>query len=75
MIDVAEVEQYLEWKRDKDLYPPRWTPEDYVEHLLNKDARERLQKLSDVFANEDPGFLASNSNELVNIIEEIVNGK
>jgi hypothetical protein len=72
MIDVAEVEKYLEWKRDKELYPPRWTPEEYVEHILNQDARQKLQRIHDIFQNEDPGFLASNTNALVDMIEEVV---
>lgn len=75
MIDVAEVEKYLEWKRDKELYPPRWTPEEYVEHILSQDARKKLQKIYDIFQNEDPGFLASNTNALVDMIEEVVSGE
>ena len=74
MIDIVEVEKYLDWKRDKELYPPRWTPEDYVEHVLNTEARQKLQKIYDIFDNEDPGFLASNTNALVDMIEEIING-
>jgi hypothetical protein len=74
VIDIVEVEKYLDWKRDKELYPPRWTPEDYVEHVLNTEARQKLQKIYDIFDNEDPGFLASNTNALVDMIEEIING-
>ena len=75
MIDVSEVEKYLEWKRDKELYPPRWTPEEYVEHILNQEARQKLQKIYDIFDNEDPGFLASNTNALVDMIEEVISGE
>jgi hypothetical protein len=75
MIDVVEVEKYLEWKRDKELYPPRWTPEDYVEHVLNQEARQKLQRVYDIFQNEDPGFLASNTNALVDMIEEVLSGE
>ena len=74
MIDVVEVEKYLEWKRDKELYPPRWTPEDYVEHVLNQEARQKLQRVYDIFNEEDPGFLASNTNALVDMIEEVLSG-
>ena len=73
MINIEEVEKYLEWKRDKELYPPRWTPEDYVEHVLNTEAREKLQRIYDIFNKEDPGFLTANTNALVDMIEEALN--
>lgn len=71
---AEELEKFLEWKRDKELYPPRWTPEDYAEHLVNMDARIKLQRLYDLFNEQDPEFLAENTNPLVETIEEIING-
>jgi hypothetical protein len=55
------------------LYPPRWTPEDYVEHVLNTEARQKLQKIYDIFNEQDPGFLTKNTNALVDMIEEALN--
>lgn len=69
---AKELEKYLEWKRDKELHPPRNTPEEYMEYVLNMDARIKLQRIYDIFDKEDPGFLASNTNALVNMIEEII---
>jgi hypothetical protein len=70
---AKELEKFLEWKRDKELYPPRWTPEDYAEHLVNMDARIKLQRLYDVFNEQDPGFLTEHTNPHVDMIEEILN--
>ena len=69
---TKELEKYLEWKRDKELYPPRNTPEEYMEHVLNMDARIKLQRIYNIFNEEDPGFLAQHTNPLVDMIEEIL---
>ena len=69
---AKELERYLEWKRDKELYPPRWSPEEYTEYLLDKDARGKLIQIYNIYDNEDPDFLATNSNALTAMIEEIL---
>lgn len=51
MIDVEALNGYLQWKRDKELYPPTWSPEDYVQHILNVDARTKLDMLHEVLEN------------------------
>jgi hypothetical protein len=56
------------------LYPAKLDPEEYVEYLLDKDARGKLIMIQNIFDNEDPDFLASNSNELTDMIDKIVNG-
>ena len=71
---AKELEEFMAWKRDKELYPPRWTPNEYIQEMLNANARRIVNKIQDIFDNEDPDFLASNSNELTNMIEEIING-
>jgi hypothetical protein len=71
---AKELEKYLEWRRDKELYPPKWSPEEYTEHLLNMDARGKLIQIYNIYDNEDPDFLATNSNALTSMIEEILYG-
>jgi hypothetical protein len=71
---AKELEEFMAWKRDKELYPPRWTPNEYIQEMLNANARAIVNKIQDIFDNEDPDFLASNSNALTEMIEEIVNG-
>lgn len=71
---AKELEEFMAWKRDKELYPPRWTPNEYIQEMLNANARRIVNKIQDIFDNEDPDFLASNSNALTEMIEEILNG-
>jgi hypothetical protein len=47
MIDAEAVNHYLTWKLNNELYPPRYTPEEYVEYLIMSDARDRLRLLAD----------------------------
>lgn len=70
---AKELEQFMAWKRDKELYPPRWTPNEYIQEMLNANARRVMNKLHDIFENEDPDFLASNSNALTEMIEQALN--
>ena len=70
---AKELEEFMAWKRDKELYPPRWTPNEYIQEMLNANARRIVNKIQDIFDNEDPDFLASNSNELTDMIEKIIN--
>jgi len=52
MIDAEEVNKYLAWKRDKELYPPRWQPEDYIQHLIAQDSIKRMTLIADYIAVE-----------------------
>ena len=67
MIDAEEVNKYLIWKRDKDLYPPRWLPEDYIQYLIAEDSVKRMTLLADYLAEEvdDPFIALSNIHALV----------
>ena len=68
MIDEAEIEAYLVWKRDKELYPPQWTPAEYIQDVLNKDSRDRLGRLYDLLLNTDD----ITTEVLIEQIEEVV---
>jgi hypothetical protein len=71
---IQALEDYMVWKREKELYPPKWTPEEYAEHILNMEARATLIRIHNIFDSEDPGFLASNSNALTDMILEAIDG-
>jgi len=71
---AKELEQFMAWKREKELYPPKWTPNEYIQEMLNSNARIALNKIHDIFDKEDPDFLASNSNALTAMIEEVLYG-
>lgn len=71
---AKELEQFMAWKREKELYPPKWTPNEYIQEMLNLNARRVLNKIHDIFENEDPDFLASNSNALTEMILEALDG-
>lgn len=32
-IDTESIEDYLVWKRDKEMYPPKWTPFEFAEEI------------------------------------------
>jgi hypothetical protein len=74
VINKNHLDEYLAWKRERELYPAKLDPEEYVEYLLDKDARGKLIMIQNIFDNQDPDFLASNSNELTDMIDKIVNG-
>lgn len=45
--NVEVVNGYMEWLRDKQLYPTRHSPEEYFEEILQKDAKIRLQLIAE----------------------------
>ena len=51
------INGYLEWRREKELYPPLWSAEEYVEDLLKSDARDRLNIIYALFEDEDENIL------------------
>jgi len=69
MIDVEEVNKYLAWKRDKELYPPRHSPEEYALHIISEDARKRLGLLYDYFLADRDEIPTE---EQLNSIEDII---
>ena len=70
MVDEGELEAYLAWKRDKDLYPPQWSPAEYIQDVLSKDARDRLGRLYDLLLTTDE----ITTEVLIDQINEIVFG-
>ena len=70
MIDEAELEAYIQWKRDKELYPPQWTPAEYIQEVLSKDARARMGKMYDLLLNTDD----IKTEDLIGQIQEITFG-
>lgn len=51
-MDLELLNQYLDWKREKELYPPKWSPEEYAEHVLNMEARGNLNLIYDMLFDE-----------------------
>lgn len=51
MNDVKMIENYLMWKRDRELYPPQWTPEEWADELLKSEARVRINLIKDLYEN------------------------
>jgi hypothetical protein len=47
MSNTTMIENYLSWKREKDMYPPTWTPEQWAEELLMSEARVRINLIAD----------------------------
>jgi hypothetical protein len=56
-INPELINEYLKWRRDKELYPPSWSAEEYVEDLLKSDAREKLTIIYALFEDEDENIL------------------
>jgi hypothetical protein len=56
-ISPEVINGYLEWRRDKELYPPLWSAEEYVEDLLKSDARDKLNIIYALFEDEDENIL------------------
>ena len=55
MSNTKMIENYLSWKREKDMYPPQWTPEQWAEEVLMSEARVRINLLKDLLETElDP---------------------
>lgn len=48
MINTNMIEAYLVWKRDKELYPPQWTPEDWAKDVIMSEARVRIDLIKDL---------------------------
>jgi hypothetical protein len=72
MIDIDELEKFIAWQREKQLYPPKYGPDEYLEHILNMESRAKVLALYNIYDTLDPDFLASNSNELTDMIEKIL---
>jgi hypothetical protein len=78
MINTGMIENYLLWKRDKELYPPQWTPEDWAADVIMSEARVRIDLIKDLLENNpelDPVEFANEVHKIVyDPLEEIMNG-
>lgn len=42
-MDKAQIlNDYLDWQRSKRMFPPEFTPEEFLQETLDKDARKKL---------------------------------
>ncbi len=41
--DIKFLENYLDWKSEKTLVPPTWSPEEYAEHLEQAENAKRIE--------------------------------
>ena len=66
MSNTKMIENYLSWKREKDMYPPQWTPEQWAEELLMSEARVRINLLKDLLETDlDPVEFAVKAQAIV----------
>jgi hypothetical protein len=78
MINTKMIEGYLLWKRDKELYPPQWTPEDWAADVIMSEARVRIDLIKDLLEHSgdvDPVEFANEVHRIVyDPLEELMNG-
>jgi hypothetical protein len=78
MINTGMIEAYLLWKRDKELYPPQWSPRDWTEEIILSESRARMNLIKDLLENSlelDPVEFANEVHKIVyDPLEEIMNG-
>jgi hypothetical protein len=48
MDNTRAIEDYLDWKRSKDLYPPTWSPIEWANEVIMSEARVRIDILKDL---------------------------
>lgn len=66
MSNTKMIENYLSWKREKDMYPPQWTPEQWAEELIMSEARVRINLLKDLLETDlDPVEFAVKAQSIV----------
>lgn len=77
MINTNMIEAYLIWKRDKELYPPQWTPEEWAADVIMSEARVRIDLIKDLLENSpelDPVEFANEVHKIVyDPLEELMN--
>ncbi len=70
---VQLLNDFMAWKREKELYPSRHTPEEYLEEMAEKDARVRMQKIADYLLSLDPSeYLDQSGHEALSKIHSYV---
>ncbi len=69
--NIELINSYIDWRRDKEMYPTRLTPEDYFEEVLQKDAKIRLQLIAE-YLESLQGDEAEVHNPVVSKIHDLV---
>lgn len=69
MIDIELINGYVAWKRDKDLYPPKWTPEEYAEYIKQMRAVEGVYQINEIL---EEG--SSDYESVVERVREVIDG-
>lgn len=78
MINTKMIEDYLLWKRDKDLYPPQYTAADWAHEVIMSEANARIGLIKDLLES-DPGlepteFAVHVCRIVYDPLEELMNG-
>jgi hypothetical protein len=75
-METKMIEDYLLWKRDKELYPPQWTPAEWARDVIMSEANVRINLLKDMLEDVvelDPMELANEIHKIVyDPIEELM---
>lgn len=78
MINTKMIEDYLLWKRDKDLYPPQYTAADWAHEVIMSEANARIDLIKDLLEHSDDVDPVEFANEVHRIVydplEELMNG-
>lgn len=48
IINIKEIEGYIQWRRDKEMYPPTWSAQDYIDELTSEQALKEIAVVKDV---------------------------
>ncbi len=76
MDSTKMIEDYLDWKRSKELYPPQWTPLEWAQDVIMSEARVRIDLLKDLLENSpelEPTEVANQVHRIVyDPIEELM---
>lgn len=52
-INSDEINKYVTWVRNIQLYPPQYTPEEYAEWVEMSEARAKMTLIKSVLENKD----------------------
>lgn len=67
MTDAKMIQEYLLWRRDKELYPPQWSPEEWVNETIMSESHARMNLIKDFLENNAPDPI-----EFANEVHKIV---
>ena len=55
-IDVDMIEGYEEWKIDKAMFPPQYTPREYAAEMEKVAALEMIEEIRNILQSEDSTY-------------------